>query len=76
MANDMSSNVKAENVKHTKRCYSCDKYKTNHQFYHWHSLFSDKYLGLICTDCSYKEAFGSKYKQNKKYKTWKEKNNG
>ena len=72
----MSSNVLANDDKLTKRCDSCNKYKTSHQFYRWYSLFSDKYLGLICTSCSYKEAFGNKYKQNKKYKTWKEKNNG
>ena len=76
MVDNVSSNLIAESTKLTKNCDACKKHKMNHQFYNWYSLLTDKYLGSICSPCSYNEGFGNKYKQNKKYKTWKEKSNG
>ena len=42
-------------------------------FYRWMCPVRQIYTGLICEPCAIREDFGSKYKQNKRYKAWIEK---
>ena len=53
-------------------CECCGKiHKGN--FYEWTGTISKSYLGLICEKCALRESFGSKYKQNRRYKKWLQK---
>jgi len=57
----------------SQRCRCCDAYKMNAPFYEWHSEITYNFLGLICRKCAVREMFGSKYRQNKAYIEWIEK---
>jgi|TARA_R100001082_G_scaffold95684_1_gene62977 hypothetical protein len=39
-------------------------------FYEWTGMITGNNLGLICEKCALRESFGSKYKQNRRYKKW------
>ena len=52
-------------------CKSCGKiYKGN--FYEWTGMIT-KSKGIICEKCAIRETFGTKYKQNRRYKKWQQK---
>ena len=74
-SNDISDYLKVDKLKLTRMCDACKKHKMSHRFFHWKSILTNDYLGLICNQCAYREGFGSNYKRNKKYIKWKEKNN-
>ena len=61
------------------KCSICRTYKKNSQLYKYtghkelddiREPYPDTYI--ICEPCAMKEEFGNKWKQNKKYKKWKE----
>ena len=58
--------------KDTKKCECCGKYGYHTYFFKWYSLVTDDYLGTICFKCAKREAFGTNYKNNKRYKEWVE----
>tara|TARA_R100000808_G_scaffold23849_1_gene53547 strand:+ start:1996 stop:2220 length:225 start_codon:yes stop_codon:yes gene_type:complete len=72
MVDNISENIKVSGGKQSRSCDACRKYKISHQFYIWNSMLTDKFLGLVCSLCAYKEGFGGNYKRNKKYIEWKE----
>ena len=72
---DISNEIRREPEKLSRECLACKKYKMSHIFYHWRGLISKMYLGLKCSPCAYREAFGNTYKRNKQYIKWKEKQN-
>ena len=42
----------------------------NAPFYEWHSEVTHRFIGVICRKCAVRELFGSKYKDNERYKEW------
>ena len=61
--------------KFTQRCQCCNDYKMNAPFYEWHSEVTHRFIGVICRKCAVRELFGSKYKDNERYKEWVKKQN-
>ena len=72
---DISLYLRKEDAKLTRICDCCKRHKGHSIFYHWKGILTKAYLGLICSQCAYREGFGSNYKRNKHYIKWKEKNN-
>ena len=58
--------------KRYERCIQCDNIKTS-KFYEWTGFIGKEDLGFVCEKCAIKHVFGSKFKQNKRYKRWKKK---
>ncbi len=56
--------------KTTARCTRCTDYKYNAPMYMWIGLITGHKLGKVCQQCAIKEAFGSNYRNNKKYQEW------
>jgi len=56
----------------TYKCIRCTDYKYNAPMYLWIGLVSNKELGSVCEKCAITEAFGSNYRNNKKYQQWRE----
>ena len=52
-------------------CECCGKVHKG-MFYEWTGMITKDNLGIICEKCAIRESFGSKYKQNRRYKRWLE----
>ena len=67
--------IVTKNVKYVDRryirCECCDKAGISDVF-EWTTVITKQKL-LICSKCAVREAFGSKYKQNRRYKAWQKK---
>ena len=66
----MSSHMMFGGVKELK-CECCGKAKWYAPTYIWKTYITDKELN-VCQSCAIREAFGTKYKQNKQYLQWRE----
>ena len=67
---DMGSHMKFYGRQDLK-CECCGVSKWNAPTYIWRTIITDKKL-KVCKSCALREAFGSKYKQNKQYLQWRE----
>ena len=56
------------------KCVRCTDYKYNSPLYLWVGLVTKDELGNVCQKCATTEAFGSNYRNNKKYKKWRREN--
>ena len=63
---DMSSDMKYFDFK-IKICDRCRENKRA-RFYEWSSIITNSIIGVICYKCALLEAFGSNYRNSKKYK--------
>ena len=52
------------------KCSCCGAYKYNAPSFEWFSIITDDFLGTICKKCAVREAFGSNYRNNKRYLRW------
>ena len=65
---DINSNIKFLG-KNTFQCDMCKTNKMKAPYYQRTSIIT-KLKSKICQSCALREGFGSKYKQNPKYKRW------
>ena len=67
-----TANVNLENKKHPYyKCASCDKIKIKHPRFSWVGMISGNKI-LICRDCAYRAAYGTKFRSRAKKEKWLE----
>jgi hypothetical protein len=70
----VTKNIILRSIHETRKCDCCGSHKTRAPFYDWKSFLDKEHIGVICQKCAIKEAFGGKYKTNKKYIVWRKRN--
>ena len=67
-----TANVSLETKKHRYyKCGSCDRFKVGKPRFKWIGTMNDSKL-LICRDCAYREAYGTKFRSRAKKEKWLE----
>ena len=67
-------------TKQTRKCESCGNYKKNAIFYILKphaaiiKLLPNPENKTVCKACAVREEFGTKYRQNRRYKEWEDGN--
>ena len=69
----MTKDIVLRSSNETRRCTCCGTQKMRAPFYDWTSVITKEHLGVICQKCAIREAFGTKYKKDKKYLEWRDK---
>ena len=69
----MTKDIVLRSINETRRCTCCGTQKMRAPFYDWTSVITKEHLWVICQKCAIREAFGTKYKKDKKYLEWRDK---
>ena len=69
----MTKDIVLRSINETRRCTCCGTQKMRAPFYDWTSVITKEHVGVICQKCAIREAFGTKYKNDKKYLEWRDK---